>query len=109
MEPQSAAASCADGARARPGTASPGRIDAPRPRAGGGEGDLRVKLHLITGGGGYLGSHLARRLVRDGHRVRTLDVAQACPLPEGVELVTGDIRDPEALRRAADGADVVHH
>jgi UDP-glucose 4-epimerase len=68
-----------------------------------------MTLHLITGGGGYLGTHLARRLQERGHTVRAFDLAPARPLPDGVELSKGDIRDAGALRRATEGASVVHH
>jgi nucleoside-diphosphate-sugar epimerase len=68
-----------------------------------------MALHLITGGGGYLGTHLALRLKERGHTVRAFDLAPARPLPPGVELAKGDIRDAEAVRRATEGASVVHH
>src|SRR6478736_3968871 len=65
----------------------------------------------ITGGAGFLGLHLARRLLADGHEVRTLDVA---PLDEpelerAVEELRGDVRDPSAADRLVDGADVLVH
>jgi UDP-glucose 4-epimerase len=68
-----------------------------------------MALHLITGGGGYLGTHLARRLVGLGHSVRVFDLAAARELPDGVETVTGDVRDVSALRYASQGVDCVHH
>src|SRR5919204_1707585 len=65
----------------------------------------------ISGGAGFLGLHLARRLLREGHEVRTLDLA---PLDEpelerSVEELRGDVRDPAAARRLCDGADVLVH
>jgi len=66
---------------------------------------------VISGGAGFLGLHLARRLVADGHDVRTLDLAPLDdPELEGpvVEL-RGDVRDPGAAGRLVDGADVVVH
>jgi dTDP-L-rhamnose 4-epimerase len=74
---------------------------------------------LITGGAGFIGSHLADRLLAAGHRVRVLD----CLLPqvhgEGkrrptyldseVELQVGDVRDPQAIRQALKGVDRVFH
>jgi dTDP-L-rhamnose 4-epimerase len=73
---------------------------------------------LITGGAGFIGSHLADRLVADGHRVRAFDDldpqvhpggARPDYLAEDVELVTGDVRDHDALGSALDGIDTVVH
>jgi dTDP-L-rhamnose 4-epimerase len=73
---------------------------------------------LITGGAGFIGSHLADRLLREGHEVRALDnldpqVHSTGQRPDylndDVELQTGDVRDREAVRRALDGADAVVH
>src|SRR3954469_12624264 len=66
---------------------------------------------VISGGAGFLGLHLARRLVADGHEVRTLDVA---PLDDPeleavVEELTGDVRSPAAARALVAGAEVVVH
>ncbi len=66
-------------------------------------------LHLITGGGGYLGTHLAARLLRAGLAVRVFDLARARELPPGAEWSEGDVRDAAGLREAARGAAAVHH
>jgi len=68
-------------------------------------------LWAISGGAGFLGLHLARRLLADGHAVRTLDVV---PLDEpelerSVEELRGDVRDPARARELVDGADVLVH
>jgi nucleoside-diphosphate-sugar epimerase len=65
----------------------------------------------VTGGAGFLGLHLARRLLGDGHAVRTLDVAPLgdAQLEREVEELRGDVRDPRACARLAAGADVVVH
>src|SRR3954465_11116699 len=65
----------------------------------------------ITGGAGFLGLHLARRLLADGHEVRTLDLAPLddAELERGVEELRGDVRDPSAAVRLVDGADVLVH
>ena len=74
---------------------------------------------LITGGAGFIGSHLADELLRDGHRVRALD--SLAPQVHGavgerpsyldpeVELRMGDVRDAEAVRSALEGVDAVYH
>ncbi len=74
---------------------------------------------LITGGAGFIGSHLADDLLTRGHDVRVFDniAAQvhgkdgARPeyLNEDVELQIGDVRDREALRKALNGIDAVFH
>src|ERR1700712_874604 len=77
----------------------------------------KSKQILITGGAGFVGSHLADGLLAAGHRVRVLDdltpqVHQnGAPdyLAPEVELVVGDVRDPNRLREALTGLDVVFH
>jgi dTDP-L-rhamnose 4-epimerase len=73
---------------------------------------------LITGGAGFIGSHLARRLLGEGHEIRVLDslISQVHGesrrpgyLDDSVELMVGDVRDPEAVTRALDRIDVVVH
>src|SRR2546422_3031030 len=68
-------------------------------------------LWAISGGAGFLGLHLARRLLADGHDVRTLDVVPLddAELERTVEELRGDIRDRESVRELVDGADVVVH
>jgi nucleoside-diphosphate-sugar epimerase len=68
-------------------------------------------LWSISGGAGFLGLHLARRLLADGHEVRTLDVVPLddAELERSVDERRGDIRDPEKVRELVDGADVVVH
>jgi nucleoside-diphosphate-sugar epimerase len=65
----------------------------------------------ITGGAGFLGLHLARRLLADGHEVRTLDVAPLddAELERGVEELRGDVRDLSAVASLVRGADVLVH
>jgi dihydroflavonol-4-reductase len=67
---------------------------------------------LVTGATGFTGSHLALSLLRAGRQVRALvrDQARARELAAaGVELVAGDIRDPDALRRATAGVSTVYN
>jgi len=65
----------------------------------------------ITGGAGFLGLHLARRLLGDGHEVRTLDLVPLddAQLERDVEEVRGDVRDPTDAARLAAAADVLVH
>ena len=65
----------------------------------------------ISGGAGFLGLHLARRLLADGHDVRTLDLAPLddAELERGVEELRGDVRDASAATRLVEGADVLVH
>ncbi len=76
------------------------------------------KQVLITGGAGFVGSHVADGLLRAGHRVRVLDDLTPQVHPEGrrpaylapeVELVVGDVRDPRILRKVLPGVDVIYH
>jgi nucleoside-diphosphate-sugar epimerase len=67
---------------------------------------------LVTGGTGFLGASLTRRLLTDGARVRVLarSRAKAQPLADlGAEIVTGDITDRTSVRAAVDGMQVVYH
>ena len=63
---------------------------------------------LITGGSGYFGSLLLQRL-RSQSPCRIFDLVDAADRPSDVELVQGDIRDFEAVRRACLGVQIVHH
>src|SRR3954452_13441575 len=73
---------------------------------------------LITGGAGFIGSHLADELLANGYSVRALDclvgqvhgdAARPEYLSPDVELVVGDVRDEDAVRKAIDGVDAVVH
>ncbi|CAG0930885.1 dTDP-L-rhamnose 4-epimerase [Planctomycetaceae bacterium] len=78
-----------------------------------------MKSILITGGAGFIGSHLADELLSRGCKVRALDnLSEQVHGPERrrpeyldarVELVVGDVRDHEAVREALDGVDAVFH
>lgn len=71
--------------------------------------------YLVTGGAGFIGSNIAEALVQRGDRVRVLDNLSTGDrenlrhLEGDVELVVGDIVDPEAVRRAMEGIDIVFH
>ena len=74
---------------------------------------------LITGGAGFIGSHVANELLSRGYHVRALDTLVSQVHGEGqerptylnkdVELVLGDVRDPIAVRKALQGVDAVYH
>jgi len=72
---------------------------------------------LVTGGAGFIGSHLVDALVEKGHSVRILDslVEQVhngvtpAHLNEKAEFIQADVCDSEAVARALDGIDVVYH
>jgi dTDP-L-rhamnose 4-epimerase len=73
---------------------------------------------LITGGAGFIGSHLADELLRAGYAVRALDVLveqvhgdsqRPDYLDSEIELIPGDIRNPEVVRGALEGVDAVVH
>lgn len=70
------------------------------------------KRILVTGGTGFTGGHLCRRLATDGQAVRALvrDPKRAEDLRAlGIEIVQGDLQDKASLERAADGVDTVYH
>jgi len=73
---------------------------------------------LITGGAGFIGSHTADALLRRGDSVRILDSLEEPVHPGGrkpsylaadVELIRGDVRDPDALLDAMRGCDAIYH
>lgn len=70
---------------------------------------------LITGGAGFIGSHLAATLLARGHRVRVLDNfatgrrENLAAIGGPVELIEGSVADEDACRRACDGVDYVLH
>ena len=72
----------------------------------------KVARTLVTGGTGFIGGRLVRRLVSRGRRVRVLfrPSSRLDGLPtEGVELALGDVTDASALRRAMHGIDILYH
>ena len=68
--------------------------------------------HFVTGGSGFFGVHLLRRLLQEQQHILVFDLA---PLDEefvnnaNVKYVYGDVRDKNALREAMKGCDIVHH
>lgn len=72
-------------------------------------------MYVITGGAGFIGSHLARALVTRGETVRVVDdlstgrIENLADILDEVELLEGDIRDPGHMARAVRSAEVVLH
>ncbi|MBI4323041.1 MAG: SDR family oxidoreductase [Candidatus Omnitrophica bacterium] len=70
---------------------------------------------LVTGGAGFIGSHIVERLVREGHAVRVLDdlstgrLDNLAKVRSQIELLEGDIRDRKLLRQAVKGREYVIH
>ncbi len=80
---------------------------------------MSTTTYLVTGGAGFIGSHIAEVLLKQGHTVRIFDNLATgrksnlepllhCP-PGKLELVYGDLRDKEAVRAAMEGVEVVFH
>lgn len=78
----------------------------------------RGKGVLVTGAGGFIGSHLTERLVKEGANVRALVHYNALgswgwldesPVRDEIEVIAGDVCDRDCLRRAADSIEIVFH
>jgi UDP-glucose 4-epimerase len=71
-----------------------------------------VTLYLVTGGCGFIGSHLADSLVADGHGVRILDdlsTGKRENAPAGAEIIIGDVADAATVTAAGAGVDGIFH
>lgn len=74
-----------------------------------------AKHYLVTGGTGFLGSALVRSLMHEGHRVRVFDnnsrgnASRLADIADQIEIIEGDIRDPESVHAAIQGVDAVCH
>ena len=64
---------------------------------------------VVTGGNGYFGRVLVQHLLEQGDEVRLLDIDVSDAPTHGVEIIQGDVRDLDIVRRAIDGADTVFH
>jgi UDP-glucose 4-epimerase len=74
-----------------------------------------MSTYLVTGGGGFIGSHIAATLVERGRRVRVLDNfatgrrENLAQIMADIELIEGDVADPQTARRAVAGVEIVFH
>jgi UDP-glucose 4-epimerase len=74
-----------------------------------------MRTFLVTGGAGFIGSHVAEALVERGERVRVLDnlstghVANLEPFRDRIEFIEGDVADGSVVARAVEGVDCVFH
>jgi UDP-glucose 4-epimerase len=80
------------------------------------KGETRfMAVYLVTGGAGFIGSHLVEELVRRGEQVRVLDNFSTgkrenlSPFLDRIELIEGDIRSYRIVREAVQGADYILH
>ena len=74
-----------------------------------------MSTYLVTGGAGFIGSHIATALVERGDRVRVLDNFSTgkrenlAHLKDKIELIEGDLVDRAVVERAVTGIDVIFH
>lgn len=74
-----------------------------------------MRTFLVTGGAGFIGSHIAEALVRRGDRVRVVDnlstghLANMATFRDAIEFVEGDLRDADVAARVVEGVDCIFH
>src|SRR4030042_3782968 len=72
-------------------------------------------LSSVTGGAGFIGSNMARFLLEKGEKVRILDNFETgkrenlTEIAKSIELIEGDIRNMDTVKKAVSGADVIYH
>lgn len=79
---------------------------------------MKTTTYLVTGGAGFIGSHIAETLLKQGASVRILDnlatgresnIKALQGLPGELNVITGDLRDSTTVRAAAEGVEVIFH
>lgn len=68
-----------------------------------------MATHLVTGGSGFLGNLIARRLLERGERVKILDIWEDASRPKEIEFIHCDILNRNGVAQAMRGVDIVHH
>ena len=74
-----------------------------------------MSLVLVTGGAGFIGSHICEKLLKDGFQVRVLDNLDSgkadnlATFRKGIDFVRSDIRDAEIVRKAVEGVECIFH
>ena len=74
-----------------------------------------MATHLVTGGAGFIGSHITEALVKRGDTVRVLDnfatgrEENLQGFKDRITLIRGDLNDPDALAEATEGAEIIYH
>jgi UDP-glucose 4-epimerase len=74
-----------------------------------------MRTCLVTGGAGFIGSHIVRKLLERGDRVRVLDNFSTgkrenlAEMESSIEIIEADLRDPEHVAKAVDGVEIVFH
>lgn len=76
---------------------------------------MEKRIYLVTGGAGFIGSHICERLLNEGHRVRVLDnfsngkEENLSQFRDQIEVIRGDVRDAQLVTEAVKGVYVVFH
>src|SRR5687768_2459241 len=74
-----------------------------------------MSTYLVTGGAGFIGSHIVQALVEHGGTVRVLDnfvtgkADNLATVADRIELISGDVSDIASVKRAVNGCEVVFH
>src|SRR5438874_2473837 len=74
-----------------------------------------MSVCLVTGGAGFIGSHLVEALVAEGHEVRVLDnfstggLSNLALVLGRIQVIAGEVTDPEVVHGAMQGVDLVFH